>query len=110
MRLPNADQAQVDREKITEYLLSDTHPDGSGKARFFKKFGFRTEVWEILAASLRKHGSSHSVVKIVESAYGMRYTVEGEIEAPDGRNPRVRTVWVIERNSTRPRFITAYPC
>jgi hypothetical protein len=110
MKLPHPNQAQVDREKITEYLLSDTHPDGSAKARFFKKFGFRAEAWEILAAALRRHGSSHSVVKTVESAYGMRYTVEGEIETPDGRNPRIRTVWVVERNSTQPRLITAYPC
>ena len=110
MKLPYAEQAQVDREKITEYLLSDEHPDGSNKARFFKRFGFRTEGWETLALALRTHASSHPVVKIVESQFGVRYTVEGEIETPDGRNPHVRTVWVIETNSTQPRFITAYPC
>ena len=109
MKLPNADQTQVDREKITGYLLSDTHPDGSSKAAFFKRFGFRTEEWEILAGALRKHGVNHAVVKTVESAHGVRYTVEGAIETPDGRNPRIRTVWVVEKDSARPRLITAYP-
>lgn len=99
MKLPNADQAQVDREKITGYLLSGTHPDGSSKAAFFKRFGFRAGEWEVLAAALRKHSVSHAVVKTVESEHGVRYTVEGAIETPDGRNPRIRTVWVIEKTA-----------
>ena len=110
MKLPNADQAFVDREKVTEYLLSTSHPDGAGKAKFFGRFGFRIENWEILAESLRKHGVCHPVVKTVAFAYGTRYTVEGNIETPDGRNPSVRTVWIIEVGSVRPRLITAYPC
>jgi hypothetical protein len=31
MKLPNAERARVDREKITDYLLSPVHPDGSSK-------------------------------------------------------------------------------
>ncbi len=109
MRLPNADRAQVDREKITEYLLSTDHPDGRSKARFFTGFGFRIESWNILAEALRKHGTSHFVVTAVESGFGTRYTIEGELETPDGRKPRVRTVWMVEKGSETPRLITAYP-
>src|SRR3972149_8491794 len=54
MNLPNADQAQVDRKKITEYLLYTSHPGGSNKAIFFSQFGFTLENWKILAESLRK--------------------------------------------------------
>jgi hypothetical protein len=108
--LPNADRAQLDREKITEYLLSTDHPDGRSKARFFTEFGFRIEGWEILAEALRKHGTSCSVVNTVESEFGTRYTIEGELETPDGRRPRVRIVWMVEKGSETPRLITAYPC
>ena len=110
MRLPNADRAKVDRGKITEYLLSTDHPDGRSKARFFAGFGFRIENWEVLAEALRKHGASHSVVNTVESEYGTRYTIEGELETPDGQRPRVRTVWMVKKGSEAPRLITGYPC
>ena len=47
--------------------------------------------------------------RVVETPYGPRYHVEGAIETPDGRNPRVRTVWQIDLGSNYPRFITAHP-
>ena len=109
MKLPNSDGAYVERRKITEYLLSDSHPDGSHKARFFKRFGYHSGYWEKLVHDLKAHACNHSVVKAVESEHGVRYTIEGMVETPDGRNPRIRTVWFIQKNSTRPRFITAYP-
>ena len=109
MKLPHADQSRVDREKIADYLLNPTHPDASGKADFFTRFGFRVEEWQVLADALRHHGADHSVANIVESAFGTRYNVEGTLGTPDGRNPRVRTVWILERASTAPRLITAFP-
>jgi hypothetical protein len=30
----------ITREKIVDYLLSDTHHDGRHEAAFFKRFGF----------------------------------------------------------------------
>ena len=82
MKLPNADQSRVDREKVTDYLLSVTHPEGSAKAEFFSRFGFRSENWVVLADALRKHGATHSVAKTVESSYGTRYALEGELRIP----------------------------
>jgi len=108
MRLPNADRLQVDREKITDYLLCASHPDGQAKAEFFTRFGFRPEQWEVFAEALRKHGGSYSIVKKVESPYGTRYAVDGPLASPDGRNPRVRSVWMHEPGAG-PRLITAYP-
>jgi hypothetical protein len=32
MKLPNADKAIIDREKIADYLLNPAHPDNGGKA------------------------------------------------------------------------------
>jgi hypothetical protein len=107
VKLPNADQARVDREKITDYVLSPTHP--RSKAGFFTRFGFQVEEWGMFAEALRNHGASYPVVRAVPSAYGIRYTVDGPIETPDGRNPRVRTVWMVEEGGTTPRLVTVYP-
>jgi hypothetical protein len=109
MSLPNAEEAQVDSKKITEYLLSANHPDGHSKAEFFTRFGFRPENWQVLMEALRQHVVNGQVVVVVESPYGARYIVEGELETPDARNTRLRTVWIIEAGGTTPRLITAYP-
>ena len=76
---------------------------------FFERFGFKREEWEKLAEALRTHGRTERVVSVVESSYGARYIVEGEVVSPDGRNPLIRTVWIVEGETAEPRLITAYP-
>lgn len=83
MKIPNVEDLQVDREKIKQYLLAATHPDGSTKAEFFSRFGFSPVQWWELADALRKHGASGKVVRTVESLYGTRYAVDGPLETPD---------------------------
>ena len=109
VRLPNGKSARVDRAKVVEYLLNKSHPDGSGKAGFFSRFGFALARWGELAAALRLHGQTQPVVFVVESAHGTRYTVQGPLKTPDGRKPCVRTVWIMDLGSDAPRLITAYP-
>lgn len=109
MRLPNGQNAWVEREKITEYLLSTTNPRGRSKAAFFLSFGFSAENWQGLAEALRLQGTTHEVVRVSEPSHGPRYHVDGTLETPDGRNPLVRTVWQMDVGSNSPRLITAYP-
>ena len=109
MRLPNAYLAMVEREKITEYLLSSNSTDSQHKADFFSRFGFNSGHWHDFARALVNQGAEHEVVRLVETVYGLRYHVDGIIETPDGRNPRVRTVWQVDVRSDFPRLITAYP-
>jgi hypothetical protein len=96
-------------KKVVEYLVSFSHPDGSSKAEFFSRFGFRVDEWEVLARALRKHGREHDVTVSVVSAHGTRHSVDGPLETPDGRNPQVRTVWILAKRSRMPRLITAHP-
>jgi hypothetical protein len=109
MKLPNADMALVEQQKITDYLLNATHRFGASKATFFNEFGFHIAAWEVLAAALREHGQQHDVAKAKQTGFGPRFEVEGELTAPDGRRPRVRTVWQVDKGQVAPRLITAYP-
>ena len=109
MRLPHLDKLIVEREKIVEYLLNPRHPYGAGKARFFRRHGFNLADWELLARTLRDHGRENQVTRTADTGFGPRYEVEGEIKAPDGRRPRVRTIWQFDRGQIAPRLITAYP-
>jgi len=109
MKLPNRSRAVVSRAKVTEYLLSETHPEGKEKAAFFVGFGFSRDEWKGLADALRRHAAQHDAIKMVESPYGRRFVVEGALLSPDGRTPMIRSVWFIEYGDDVPRLVTAYP-
>jgi hypothetical protein len=53
-RLPKASLAIVEKHKITEYLLSASHPYGRAKATFFQSCGFQIDAWQELQASFIK--------------------------------------------------------
>lgn len=107
--LPNASQSYIDKAKITDYLLALSHPDGRSKAMYFLRFGFTADHWQEFADALLSIARTNPVIAVVRSAHGVRYTVDGELLAPDGRRPKVRTVWVVEKGADRPRLVTAYP-
>ena len=109
MKLPNADKAIVEREKIINYLLNAEHHTGSSKANFFSKFGFSPEKWEILAKALRIHGQTHEVEKVNITDYGTRFVIEGKLNTPDGRHPHIRSIWQLDKDAVAPKLITAYP-
>jgi hypothetical protein len=109
MKLPAANKLVVEREKIADYLLNPAHRYGASKARFFAHFGFRMAAWEQLAQALREHGRTHDVTKTRETGFGPRYEVEGGLRCPNGRHPRVRSVWQLDQSAVAPRLLTAYP-
>lgn len=109
MKLPKAEHAVVPQNKVENYLLNLGHPDGGSKARFFLGFGFRREAWVVLADALRRHATENPVASSVTDADGVTYLVEGLLETPSGRKPRIRSIWLVETGELAPRFITAYP-
>ena len=108
MKLPNAEHAVVEREKITGYLLNAAHPDNGGKAPFFLSLGFRPEQWQTLADAFRNLAETTDVDKKVASPHGEKYIVEGLIKTPVGMTPLVRTVWIVDLGQSVPRLVTAY--
>jgi len=106
MVLPNVDSAIVERSKIVDYLLASEK--NTGKAEFFTSFGFRIEKWQAMARALIAHARDNEVTRSMTNQHGVKYIIEGRILTPDGRNPLVRSVWIIENHSIRPRLVTAY--
>ena len=109
MNLPNPNHLMVEREKIVDYLLNPAHRYGAAKARFFARFGFVGLQWEVLAGALREHGQKHEVSTVVDTGFGPRYVVDGELTTPSGRRPMVRSVWQHDYGTIAPRLISAYP-
>ena len=106
--LPNAAIALVEDVKIRDYLLNPGNPQNQGKAGQFGRFGFTRMGWAVLAGALGRHPVQNQVVKITRSQHGAKYVVECTLMTPDGRNPCLRSVWIIENGQSRPRLVTAY--
>lgn len=109
MRLPNAEQAFVPKSKVIHYLLSQTHPLGKMKARFFLKLGFHPDHPDALISALTELAQNHNVVMREQTPYGVKFVVDGWLTSPEGKRARVRTVWIIESGQEIPRLVTAYP-
>lgn len=109
MKLPGRESAYIPRHKLTEYLLSETHPAGSPKAVFFRGFGFSDSNVELLERGLLAVAGRQDVNETVSSPHGTKYIIEGRLETPIGNVVPVRTVWIIESGDDQPRFVTAYP-
>ena len=107
--MPNAAMAIVEREKVTQYLLNPHHPLGASKERFFARFGFGIDSWELLREALLQHGRTHPVARETHTDFGVRFEIDGELDTPSGRRPILRTVWQRDVGRIAPRLITAYP-
>lgn len=109
MKLPFLEHADVPRAKILDYLLNPLHPAGRSKARFFIRLGYTTKRWEHLAEAFKRHAGVHDVAEIEPDPFGVRYVVEGALEADGARTANVRVVWFVEKGRSIPRLISAYP-
>ena len=109
MKLPNAERAFVEHEKIRDYLLNPAHPDNGGKAQFFLSAGFSKDNWQSFAAALRQLVETAPVAKKVESPHGIKYVVDAKMMTPQGKMCELRTIWIVDKGEQMPRLVTAYP-
>ena len=109
MKLPNSKNAYIPKEKLINYLLSETHTDGRGKAKFFRAAGFNEDNLLELEKVLIKVAATQQIRNISESTHGIKYVIDGSIKSPSGKVVKLRTIWIVEPDKKAPRFITAYP-
>lgn len=107
-RLPNAEKAIIETEKLRGYILSSAHPVGRFKAAFFRRLGYSAENWEVFARSLRNLILTQEAREAEESQYGKKFVVEGNLAGPSGGTVQIVTVWIILKDEEAPIFITAY--
>ena len=108
MKLPDAERAVIDREKIVDYLLDAAHPGNGWKAAFFLALGYSRDDWPSLAAALHRLAVEAEIVGSMETVHGIKYVRDGRMKTPSGNSPVVRTIWIVDRGSDRPRLVTAY--
>lgn len=109
MNLPGADRAFIEREKLTDYLLSTEHPTGVQKARIFAAMGYDLGTIELFERRLLEAARTHRVAALLSTAHGTKYVLEGYLIGEKGGGTWLRTVWISEPESRGPRLVTAYP-
>lgn len=108
MKMPNYVDAVVPIEKVTDYLLSSSHPRGSMKAKWFALLGYSDEKPNELAESLLALAKLE-VLNSEENNFGTKYVIAGNITGPNGRSADITTIWMMTTGSSLPKLITAYP-
>jgi hypothetical protein len=104
----SARDAIIPMEKLVDYLLSPTHPEGSSKAAFLAGLGYSSHEWRQLEADLREQLVLDAVPGKV-SPFGRKYEILGLLTGPNGATAQVRTIWIILTDETRARLVTLIP-
>jgi len=108
LKLPQREKAYIAPSKLSDYLLSKTHPIGRWKRKYFIEIGLDEKNADSLAKGLMSIANNGKVKESISSLYGVKYIIDGKLKGPSGE-VKVRTVWIIEKNQDTPRFVTAYP-
>lgn len=106
---PDAASAVIDPRKVRDYLLSSSHPIGRFKAVVFTALGYSQQNWPRLRDDLLQHGISGEARSVRLGTYGSKYLVSGTLTGPSKRSGTFVSVWLVEPQSSAPRFVTAYP-
>jgi hypothetical protein len=109
VKIPNADHAIIEQQKLVDYLLNTEHRRGGSKAALLALFGYSTANWERLAADLRDTHLSADVTIERTTPYGQRYEIRAPLATPSGRLLMISSIWQIDQGTDRPRLITLYP-
>ncbi len=102
-------KVKISNNKLENYLLSESHPQGRSKAALFQKFGFDLDNSEALKEKLLKIFRQGKLIDKIENKYGYKYVIIGEIEVKPDKKVELTTIWIKEYSFNYIRLVTAYP-
>src|SRR5574341_1763457 len=108
MKLPNAERAVLEIEKLRDYCLSVNHPRGRHKARVFATaLGITADDAEELKQAIL-YAILVEEAKLTErDEYGQRYVVDFTMKRP-GKEASIRSSWIVRRGEDYPRLTSCY--
>ena len=108
MKLPNAENAFVDLQKLVDYCLNPEHERGKHKARVFAAAcGLDASLAETLKEALLSGAEENEAIFTRSDAFGARYVVECNVQGPDG-DALVRSTWIVRQGEDFPRLTSCY--
>ena len=98
----------IDPVKLKEYLLNMDHIDGRSKAKLLISFGFSSTDIDKLHQAILGH-VNNTDVKLLQTTFGDKFIVEGDMVTPVGKSLKIRSVWIKEKQEEIIKFVTLYP-
>ena len=106
MKLPGAQDAIVEIEKLSDYSFSPDHPVGKHKARVFESsLGLRREHAVEIQNRLLDAAQTYDCIATKNTAHGQHYEMDFMLTR-EGRSALVRAVWIIRHGEKSPRLVT----
>jgi hypothetical protein len=96
-------------EKLRDYVLNLSNPDGESKARYLMQIGYKQAQWQILEKDLREQHLSLEALPGKQSIYGVKYEIVSPLAGPNGQRRWIRSVWMIRKSESVARFVTLIP-
>ncbi|MEB3229542.1 MAG: hypothetical protein VKJ64_00930 [Leptolyngbyaceae bacterium] len=94
--------------KLTKYLLASR--DADDKSKFLAQAGYTQFNWQQLQADLRSQILRLDAIPGDEpNSFGDTYIIRGNLTRPNNMELAVVTVWMIEYETQKAKFITLYP-
>jgi hypothetical protein len=108
VKIPEADRAVVDLQKLEGYCLNENHPRGKHKARVFRSaLGLTKKDSEWLREQLFDAIQSLEAEEGRSDRFGQRFVLDFQLKTEKGKET-IRSKWIIRREETFPRFVTCY--
>lgn len=112
MKLPNAEHAIVEIEKLRDYCLSPDHPKGKHKARvFLAALGISLNDADKLRQVILNRVSTAEAIEKESTEYGRRFVVDFEMswgKESEIRTALVRSCWIIRSEEDFARLTSCY--
>lgn len=109
MKLPNAKNAIIPRDKLANYLLDLEHRRGGSKAKLQISLGYEAASWKVLAEDIRREHLVADVIEQHNCEWGNRYEIVAPLIGPSDDTVMFRSIWQIDLGTDCPRLITMYP-
>lgn len=108
MRLPNAERAVAEIEKLRDYSLNLEHDRGKHKARVFRSvLGFTQADAETLRQMVLAAARTGEAMPGRLLPYGQMYILDFDTRGLSGM-ATIRTAWIVATGTDFPRLITCY--
>ena len=108
MKLPNADRAIVEIEKLRDYCLSSSHPRGRHKARvFISALGITADDAQELKQAILSAVTTEEATPTERDEYGQRFVFDFSMKR-QGKVAVVRCSWIIRSTEDYPRLTSCY--
>lgn len=105
--LPEFENATISLQKFTEYALNPLKDENKAKA-FKEALGYTLENVDELIDNIKANINKFNAVEKPDNGYGKRYEILMTLVGANGKHANVKTAWIIDKDSGRPRLTSAY--